>query len=297
MLLSQLTYFDALARERHFGRAAASCFVTTSTLSESIRKLETEVGASLVNRSHSAYQGLTTEGELVLSYARRILTDQRHLEEDLAAARGELASTVRVGVIPAGTGWAARVIDALGEKHPKLRFDLQSGLRSEEIVEGLRSHRLDAGLIHTSPGLLRGLHLTLLGRVRFMVVGTRVAFTGAFGSVPEQVTGAELERLRVALLSPGMLARQAFDRATAESGLEVDASVDSDSVGALLSCAETGRWFAVVPEWVSQTDALCGVPLVDPEVSLDIAVARLDTRPVSAVAAAVDAAAGTVAGR
>ena len=40
MLLTQLRYFEALARERHFGRAAASCFVTTSTLSEAIRKLE-----------------------------------------------------------------------------------------------------------------------------------------------------------------------------------------------------------------------------------------------------------------
>ena len=141
MLLSQLTYFEALARERHFGRAAASCFVTTSTLSEAIRKLEKEVGSPLVNRSHSAFQGLTHEGELVLTYARRITADQRHLEEDLAAARGELSATVRVGVIPAGTGWAARLLDRIAEANPWVRFDLRAGLRSEEIVEGLRAHR------------------------------------------------------------------------------------------------------------------------------------------------------------
>lgn len=50
MLLSQLAYFEALAREEHFGRAAESCYVSTSTLSEAIRKLEAEVGFPLVNR-------------------------------------------------------------------------------------------------------------------------------------------------------------------------------------------------------------------------------------------------------
>ncbi|CAM5413594.1 LysR family transcriptional regulator [Corynebacterium variabile] len=54
MLLTQLEYFDALARERHFGRAAASCFVTTSTMSEAVRKLEAELGVPLVNRGRSS---------------------------------------------------------------------------------------------------------------------------------------------------------------------------------------------------------------------------------------------------
>jgi hypothetical protein len=63
----------------------------------------------------------------------------------------------------------------------------------------------------------------------------------------------------------------------------------------LLSSAEAGRWFAVVPEWAPLSDRLCAVPLVDPEVRLSIAVSRLDIRPVTSVARAVDAAAAEVA--
>ena len=295
MLLSQLTYFEVLARERHFGRAAASCFVTTSTLSEAIRKLEKEVGSPLVNRSHSAFQGLTHEGELVLTYAQRITADQRHLEEDLAAVRGELSATVRVGVIPAGTGWAARLLDRIAEAHPRVRFDLRAGLRSEEIVEGLRAHELDAGIIHTTPEGVRGQRVTTVGSVRFTVVGVPALFRERFGSVPASLSGAELSTSAVALLSPGMLAREEFNRAMSEFDVQVTPVLDSDAVAALLSSAEEGRWFAVVPEWAPLSDRLCAVPLEDPEVRLSIAVSRLDTRPVASVARAVDAAAAEVA--
>ncbi|AWT25436.1 HTH-type transcriptional regulator CynR [Corynebacterium provencense] len=291
MLLTQLAYFEALARERHFGRAAASCYVTTSTLSEAVRKLEAEVGTPLVNRSRSSFQGLTPEGELVLGYARRITADQRHLEEDLAAARGQLVTVLRVGVVPAGSGWAAEVLARLRRRHPGVRFDIRSGVRSEEIIEDLRSHQLDAGIIHTAPGGVRGLHVTALGTVRFSVVGTGHAFQREFGQVPSRITGSELSRLPVALLSPRMLAREEFDRAVQDSGVTVTPVVDADSVGSLLSCAATGQWFSVVPEGDGQGDGLCRVPLVDPEVRLGTAVARLDTRPVPGIATAVDLAA------
>lgn len=291
MLLTQLAYFEALARERHFGRAAASCFVTTSTLSEAVRKLEAEVGAPLVNRSRSSFQGLTPEGELVLGYARRITADQRHLEEDLAAARGELTTTLRVGVVPAGAWWSAEVLGRLTRRHPGMRFDVRSGVRSEEIVEGLLSHQLDAGIVHTSPGGFPGIRLTGLGTVRFAVVGEEPAFREAFGTVPAQVTGEDLARIPVALLSPRMLAREEFDREMTDAGVTVSPVLDADSVGSLLACAATGRWFAVVPEDDRRSDGLRRVPLVEPVVELGIAVARLDTKPVSSVAAAVDVAA------
>ncbi|WP_346921795.1 helix-turn-helix domain-containing protein [Glutamicibacter creatinolyticus] len=61
-MLRQLEYFVALAREQHFARAAAACYVSQPALSEAIRKLEAELGVPLVRRGHS-FQGLTAEGE------------------------------------------------------------------------------------------------------------------------------------------------------------------------------------------------------------------------------------------
>ncbi len=64
-MIDKLQMFIALARERHFGRAAESCGVTQPSLSSAIRQLEEQLGVQLVHRG-SRFQGLTPEGQLVL---------------------------------------------------------------------------------------------------------------------------------------------------------------------------------------------------------------------------------------
>ncbi|MFD1533608.1 LysR family transcriptional regulator [Pseudonocardia aurantiaca] len=66
--ISQLEYVAALARERHFGRAAATCHVSQSALSEAIRKLEAELGDTIVERDHR-FGGFTAEGGRVVEWA------------------------------------------------------------------------------------------------------------------------------------------------------------------------------------------------------------------------------------
>ena len=60
MLFRQLEYFVAVARERHFARAAEACYVSQPALSTSIAKLERELNVTLINRGHN-YEGLTVE--------------------------------------------------------------------------------------------------------------------------------------------------------------------------------------------------------------------------------------------
>ena len=81
-MIQHLAYLAALAREGHFGRAAASCHVSQPTLSAGIRRLEAEFGVSLVQRGQR-FEGLTPEGERVLVWAHQILADV-----DGHAARG-----------------------------------------------------------------------------------------------------------------------------------------------------------------------------------------------------------------
>jgi DNA-binding transcriptional LysR family regulator len=72
MVIKQLSYFVALAREKHFGRAAIACHVSQPTLSGAIRALEDDLGVPLVERGHR-FTGLTAEGEMILAHAKRIL--------------------------------------------------------------------------------------------------------------------------------------------------------------------------------------------------------------------------------
>ena len=70
MIIRQLVYLDALAREKHFRRAAEACHVSQPTLSAAIVQLEEELGVLIVERGRR-FQGLTREGEVVLAHARR----------------------------------------------------------------------------------------------------------------------------------------------------------------------------------------------------------------------------------
>src|SRR3546814_13007925 len=85
--LRQLRYLDALARERHFGRAAERCAVSQSTLSGGIRELESLLDARLVERTKRRV-ALTPLGEEIVQRARRVLGEAEDLADLAAAARG-----------------------------------------------------------------------------------------------------------------------------------------------------------------------------------------------------------------
>src|SRR5256885_13028489 len=83
MDIRQLQYLAALAREKHFTRAAAACNITQPTLSGRIRQLEQELGVPIIERGQR-YHGLTPEGERVLAWARTILANWQSMQQDLA---------------------------------------------------------------------------------------------------------------------------------------------------------------------------------------------------------------------
>ena len=100
MQMRHLRYFVALADERHFGRAAASCHVSQSTLSAALRLLEEEIGAPLVERD-KRFKGLTAEGVALVDWARRILAERRRLDQEIAALHDGLSGELKLGAVPA----------------------------------------------------------------------------------------------------------------------------------------------------------------------------------------------------
>jgi len=293
MLLTQLQYFVALAREEHFGRAAAACFVSPSTLSEAVRKLEVELGVPLVRRGH-AYEGLTPEGEMALTWARRVVTDQESLTAEIAAARGQLTGVARIGTIPAGIALATAVVSALAEAHPRVQATVQSGLNSEDVVARLRAFELDAGIIHPSAADGPDLVTVPLGDVTNVVV----AAPGLFAEDLDVVSGRMLAGVPLGLLASDMRARQIADDAWRTAGLQIRPRVEADSNEALLSLVTSGLWAAVVPESAvaarRDDPSIQVLPLVEPVVSTPLAVVRLAGKPAPVLVRALGAAAQTV---
>ena len=85
-MIDKLQMFIALAKERHFGRAAEACGVTQPSLSSAIRQLEEQLGVQLVHRG-SRFQGLTPEGKRVLERSLKIVGDVRALRDEMRVAR------------------------------------------------------------------------------------------------------------------------------------------------------------------------------------------------------------------
>ena len=125
VLIRQLAYLVAVARERHFGRAAAACGVSQPTLSAGLRRLEGELGVPLVRRGRR-YEGLTPEGERVLAWAHRILADCEGLDGELGAMRQGLSGRLRLGAIPTSLSSVSLLAAPLCARHPGVAVSVHS---------------------------------------------------------------------------------------------------------------------------------------------------------------------------
>ncbi|HKZ96698.1 MAG TPA: LysR substrate-binding domain-containing protein [Hyphomicrobiaceae bacterium] len=137
--LRQLRYFDALARELHFGRAADACSVTQPALSMQIHELEQSLDLILVERTRSGVQ-LTDKGAALAERASRILGDVRDLVAYAHHANRVLSGALRLGVIPSVAPYMLPpLLPLLREAYPDLELhvrETQTVPLTQELLEG-----------------------------------------------------------------------------------------------------------------------------------------------------------------
>ena len=108
-------------RERNFSCAAESCGVTQPTLSAGIKQLEDSLGVLLVNRS-SRFHGLTADGERVLEWAKRIVSDTRAMRQEIRSPKTALVGHLTIAAVPTALGMTTQLTTPFREKHPDVRF-------------------------------------------------------------------------------------------------------------------------------------------------------------------------------
>ncbi|MEV0672753.1 LysR family transcriptional regulator [Mycobacterium sp. NPDC050441] len=286
MLFRQLEYFVALAREKHFARAASACYVSQPALSEAIRKLENELKVPLVRRGQS-FEGLTPEGERLVLWARRILADHDALIHEVTALQTGLTGELRLGVIPAASSTVALLTDAFCAEHPLVRVQLESSQRSAGIVERLRRFELDAGINYPDGQNTADLLVTPLYEERQVLI----ASGDLLASQSDPITWADALQLPLCLLNKDMRGRQLLDDALAECGLAPSPQLEADSVVSLLAHVGTGRWASIVGRnWLRTLRPPAEVrvvPLNDPSVTATVALVTSATEPGSVLARAL----------
>lgn len=148
MTLTQLEYVLAVAQQKHFGRAAESCFVTQPTLSMQIQKLEDELQIIIFDRSKTPIQP-TAEGEYIIDQAKVIIKEQKRLFSLVEESREELVGNFKLAVIPTLSPYLIPLfIQSFIEKYPKVKIQVVEN-NTEQIIEMLKQDEVDAGLLAT----------------------------------------------------------------------------------------------------------------------------------------------------
>ncbi len=148
MNLQELRYLVAVAEQRHFGRAAEICNVSQPTLSSQVRKLEEELGVTLLERTNKRV-ALTPVGAQIVEHAQRALKEAGQMEAVARAAKDPLLGPLKLGVIPTLAPYLLPLIfKPLKQQYPGLTIELWED-QTKALVEGLRNHRLDAALLAT----------------------------------------------------------------------------------------------------------------------------------------------------
>jgi LysR family hydrogen peroxide-inducible transcriptional activator len=156
MTLTEMRYIVALARERHFGKAAEVCHVSQPTLSVALKKVEGQLGAALFERAATDVR-ITALGERIVAQARRVLEEAVRLEEIAGTAGDPMTGPLRVGVIYTIAPYLLpKLVPALHQHAPAMPLFLKEDFTAN-LIPALKAGELDVIVIalpFAEPGLV-----------------------------------------------------------------------------------------------------------------------------------------------
>ena len=146
MTLTELKYIVAVAREKHFGRAAEACFVAQPTLSVAIKKLEDELGVPIFERGGSEVS-VTPIGAQIVAQAEHVLEQTAYIKNIAKQNKDPLVGPLRVGVIYTIAPYLLpQLIPTLIDNFPQMPLILQENF-TVKLIELLRAGDLDAAIM------------------------------------------------------------------------------------------------------------------------------------------------------
>jgi DNA-binding transcriptional LysR family regulator len=284
-MIDRLEFLIAIAQKKHFGRAAESCGVTQPTLSAGIKQLEEALGVLLIRRG-SRFLGFTEEGERVLEWARRIVSDVRALKQDVEALKRGLTGHLRIAAIPTALPMVAALTTPFHARYPQVRYTVLSRT-SEEILELLANLEIDIGLSYLENEPLGKVNTIPLYQERYCLLTTKDSdFAGR-----HSVTWAEVANIPLCLLTQDMQNRRIIDRHLQHAGSTALVELESDSMILLFAHIQTGQWAGIMPEKLTGIFGLApevrAIPIVEPDTIYTIGLIAGPREPITPLVSAI----------
>jgi LysR family hydrogen peroxide-inducible transcriptional activator len=240
--LKDLRYLVAVADQRHFGRAAARCFVSQPTLSAQLKKLEQALGVQLIERAPNNVS-LTAVGEEIVARARRILEASDEVVGLARSHHDPLSGRLRLALLPTiGPYLLPQVAPVIRKALPRLTLHLYE-YQTAPLLAKLHAGELDVGIL-ALPVELEGLESRELYREEFLL------------AVPERHPLAARERVRVAdlrdetllLLEEGHCLRDQALEVCSRVGVRDSQDFRATSLETLRQMVAAGAGVTLLPE-------------------------------------------------
>ena len=285
MILKQLAYLIALAREQHFGRAAEACHVSQPTLSAAIRNLEEEIGTAIVERGHR-FNGFTPEGLVVLDHAKRIMAECEAMQQTLHERSVGLSGRLRIGAIPTALPVVSHLTSPFYMRYPRVTLTVLS-LTSQEITRGIDDFELEVGLTYLDNEPLAHVHAKPLYAEEYVFL---TSTSGPFAHL-DSIPWAEAGEAPLCLLTGDMQNRRIIDGIFRSVGRAPAPVVETNSIFNLCTHAAAGHWSSIVPRpllrFFGMPQGTKALKLTDPETSRMVGIVMSDREPENRVARAL----------
>ncbi len=240
LTLKQLRYFDALARHRHFGRAADACSISQPALSLQIKELEGMFDAPLVERGARDVR-LTQIGEDLLEKARHILLAVEELDDLVRASKGPLAGRLRLGVIPTiAPYYLPKLIAGLSGRFPELELTLREAV-TQALIEDLEDGSIDLAVV--------ALPVSEPNLTEFALFEEEFVLVRASRDAEKPVPGPQmLQRMRLLLLEEGHCFRDQALSFCQFGESRPGALMEGSSLSTLVQMVGAGMGVTLIPD-------------------------------------------------
>lgn len=283
ILIRQLEYVAALAREQHFGRAATACHASQPALSAGIRRLEHELGVVIVQRGHR-FVDFTHEGRLVVAWAHRLLAERDALHADLNRMRNGLTGTLRIGTIPTSVPVLPLLAKPFRHRHPDATVQVHT-LASKDIVRRLAEFDLDIGLSYVDPELSDVRSIPLYAERYLLLTPCDGALADRSG-----ISWTEAATQPLCVLDSSMQNRRILDHAVATAGGRLEPVIETDTVESLYGHAVTlGCSCIIAHAWLHTFGVptnMTTVPIDEPTPRPTVGILTHERQPHSLLASA-----------
>jgi len=233
----------ALSQRKHFTRAAADCGISQPAFSARIHHLEEQLGVAIVRRGNK-FEGFTKEGELVLTWARKILADAEGMRQELELARNDLQGVLTVGVVPTALPYAAALSTSLRQRYEHLTIQIQS-LTSAQIARALQEYSIDAGITYKDEEELSSLlRFEEIYQEHYVLLAPAHLAPRKNGSV----SWSEAATLPLCLLSKDMRFRQIVDEVFAGAGVSPEPVMETNAFTAAVVQVSNGSAATIAPQ-------------------------------------------------